>query len=335
MSENKQLTARFAAVLAVAALVGTSAFADSRPSKETRSHADGRSRIVRDRAAGRADTQRSDNRAIGSPSASAFEGRSDRSAFRRGLVYDRRADDRNRGSGSDVRNWDRDSGSPSAFNRGSNDGYRSNERSNSSFDRNRNDSRGNGNWRGGNRGSRNGSYQNGPRYSARGRVSRIDHFRGGYHVWIGGVPVPFFVPFAFFQSHHFRVGLNVNLGGYYNPLGYYDYDDTYYGGSYYGGDYYGSGYYGGGYCGGDYGGGYYGGGASSAGALRGVVESVDFRRDTLVIRNDATGRFVTMEMRDRDSDDVRPGDYVELSGDWTRAGLFVAYDIHRTDRNDR
>lgn len=202
MRENRQLAARFAAILAVAALVGTSAFADSRPSKETRSHSEGRSRIQRDRAAGGAGAQRSDNRANGSPSASAFEGRSDRSAVRGGRAYDRSADDRNQASRSGVRNLDRNSASTNVFNRSGNDRSRPIDRSNGSFDRNRGDSRGNSNWRDGNRGSRNGSYQNRQRYSTRGRVSRIDPFRGGYRIWIGGAPFPFFVPLAFYQNHH-------------------------------------------------------------------------------------------------------------------------------------
>jgi hypothetical protein len=85
----------------------------------------------------------------------------------------------------------------------------------------------------------------------------------------------------------------IRLGGYYNPLGYYDYYD---------GRYDGRGY--------------------SHGVLRGWVESVDYRRDTFVMRNEATGSFVTVLMRR--GRDVRPGDYVEVTGDWARSGLFDA-----------
>ena len=35
--------------------------------------------------------------------------------------------------------------------------------------------------------------------------------------------------------------------------------------------------------------------------------------------------------RDRRMDDVRPGDYVEFSGDWTRGGVFNAYRLDRVD----
>lgn len=35
-------------------------------------------------------------------------------------------------------------------------------------------------------------------------------------------------------------------------------------------------------------------------------------------------------MRDRRRD-VRAGDYVEVSGDWTRSGVFTAYDVDLLD----
>lgn len=114
----------------------------------------------------------------------------------------------------------------------------------------------------------------------------------GYRIWIDGAHYPFFIPSAYYHHDRFRVGLSIRLGGYYNTGGYYDYYD-----------------------------------GASAGTLIGVVESVDYRRGTFVIRNDATGSFVTVVMTGR-SFDVRPGDYVRLSGDWTRSGVFQAYDIY-------
>ncbi len=91
--------------------------------------------------------------------------------------------------------------------------------------------------------------------------------------------------------------MNINIGGYYNPGGYYD---------------------------------YYDGRAIAAGYLRGVVESVDYRRDTFVLRNDASGSFVTVVMRNR-RHQVRPGDYVELDGTWSRSGVFQARNIEYLD----
>jgi hypothetical protein len=51
-----------------------------------------------------------------------------------------------------------------------------------------------------------------------------------------------------------------------------------------------------------------------------------------VINDDISRQFVTVTMpRDRRMDDVRPGDYVEFSGDWTRGGVFNAYRLERLD----
>jgi hypothetical protein len=167
--------------------------------------------------------------------------------------------------------------------------------------------RGGDQWRGSSRSAsygRGGSYNRQP-YHAHGRVSRILPYGGGFRVWIGSAPYPFFVPRAYFRADRFRIGVDIALGGYYNPLGYYDYYDGYNGRS-------------------------YDNRAYSAGVLRGTVESVDYRRDTFVIRNEASGSFVTVEMRDRRRD-VRPGDYVEISGDWARSGVFLAYGVDLLD----
>lgn len=271
MRLNKQLTSRLAVGLAVATLVGTSAFAESRPSNETRG---GRSTVRRERAAVRSEARRGNNSSNRSINRQAGERRQQRS-------YDRnRGESRSR---SRSRSYDRDRSS------------RSRQHT----------------WRGDSR-----SYYNGGRsfynrqpgttrqpYYTRGRVSRIDSFRSGYRVWIGGAPYPFFIPSAYYHRNRFRVGLVIGLGGYYNPLGYYDY---------YGGDR------------------YYNDRAYSRAELRGIVESVDDRRDTFVVRNEATGSFVTVEMRDRRRD-VRPGDYVEIDGEWMRSGLFRAYDVELLD----
>ncbi|HEX6179117.1 MAG TPA: hypothetical protein VF057_12210, partial [Thermoanaerobaculia bacterium] len=133
-------------------------------------------------------------------------------------------------------------------------------------------------------------------YYHHGRVSRYERHGNGYRVWLSGARFPFFVPLNHWHRDRFRIGLSIRLGGYYNPLGYYDYYD----------------------------------GAYSRGALRGVVESVDYRRDTFVIRNEATGSYVTVLNSDRRRD-VRSGDYVEVVGDWSRAGVFRAYDVDLLD----
>ena len=74
----------------------------------------------------------------------------------------------------------------------------------------------------------------------------------------------------------------------------------------------------------------YGSGASSSGLLRGVVETVDYRRGTLVLRDDVSGSFVTTLIRDRRLETLRPGDYAEIAGDWTRAGVFEGLRLEDT-----
>lgn len=146
-----------------------------------------------------------------------------------------------------------------------------------------------------------------------GRVDRIVRDRHGYRVWCGGL-YPIFVPFGVWARFPLHVGLFIRFGGYWDPFGYWSvYDYSPYYGGYYDPYYYGSGAY------------------STSGVVHGVVESVDYRRGTLVINDDISRQFVTVTMpRDRRMDDVRPGDYVEFSGDW-RGGLFNAYRLERWD----
>jgi len=147
-------------------------------------------------------------------------------------------------------------------------------------------------------------------------VTRYERWNGGYRVWLGGVTYPFWVPLSYYNRYPFRVGLSIRLGGYYNSLGYYEYYDGY-----------NDGYYAGAYRD--------GGRSIAAGILRGTVESVDYRRGTFVLRNDATGNFVTVSTRDRYVRDMRAGDYIEVDGDWNRSGYFVADTVDLIDARDR
>ena len=144
-----------------------------------------------------------------------------------------------------------------------------------------------------------------------GRVERYERWNNGYRVWCGGL-YPIFVPFDVWARFPLRVGLYIGFGGYWDPFGYWTVNDY--------SPYYGNPYY------------YYDGPAYTSGTVHGVVESVDYRRGTMVINDDVSRQFVTVEMpRDRRMNDVRPGDYVEFSGDWTRGGLFDAYRLERWD----
>lgn len=342
MNKDKKL---IATSLALAAMLGTSAFAESRPSNETRRRGDASSTVRRERStearrgdasgtsvsrnSGRVPAGRVEARGeVGRGSGSYQRGdRGDRSTRgRSGQTYER--SDRNRSGSTQERSdrtYDRSdrnrSGSAESYRRG--DGNRSGthqrgdrNRSGATWDRNRSgssrggndtyrrggDSRG-GHSRGGRYESQHRSYGNRQHYHHRGRISNYARYGNGYRVWVIGAPYPFYVPLSHWHRDRFRIGLTIGIGGYYNPGGYYDYYDGYYDGY---------------------------NRAASRGELRGVVESVDYRRDTFVVRNDATGSFVTVVMRDRRGD-VRAGDYVEVSGDWTRSGVFTAYDVDLLD----
>jgi hypothetical protein len=304
---------------AVAALVGTSAIAETRHRDETRG---GSGRVERQ--------DRGDNRGGGERSA--------------------RAEQPSRVEQRSNQNWNRDRGNNnqqqqqrSNENQSRDRGNNQQQRSNGGWNRNEQQSNGNGNreqrstgnWnRGGgdNRGSSpenwnrsggrsenyyrdsnrsrsvdNSYYRNRQApYFVHGRVSRFERWNDGYRVWIGGALYPFFVSDSYWRRSPFRIGVSVRIGGYYNPLGYYDYYDGPYDSSNYG----------------------YGSSAPvTSGELRGVVESVDYRRGTLVLRDDISGNFVTTVMRGRDRtfDSLRPGDYIALGGDWVRGGVFEAY----------
>ena len=128
------------------------------------------------------------------------------------------------------------------------------------------------------------------RVSSFGRVDRFERWHGGYRVWIGGGLYPIFVPFERWRLFPLRIGLNIRFGGFWDPLGYWSvYDYSPYDG------YYNSGYgnvYG-------YNDGYNNDGYTS-GAIRGTVESIDFRRGTMVINDDTSRQFVTITLpRDR------------------------------------
>jgi hypothetical protein len=306
---NKQLALRFAAAVAVASLVGASAFAESRPSNETRGKM--RDRVV-ERNGDRNRAQRGDdspNRARAAESS--IEVRGNRSSG--GRIERDRTQQENRGDATyrrgDSQRESRTSRDRSDRDRSRNNGtWRDHSRNNDS----RNDSRSRGTYR-------DNRYRNDSRYGSRygnrspfrysGRVHRVYPYGGGYRVWLTGCQYPFYIPAFYYNRSRFRVGVSIALGGYYNSRGYYDYYDGY-----------DDGYY---------------DNRTSRGELRGVVESVDYRRETFVVRNEATGSFVTVVMRDRGRDPVRSGDYVELGGDWTRSGLFEAYRVDIVDYDNR
>ena len=269
-----------AAALAVVVLVVPSAFAEFRHSHETRGHDSARSTERHDRSS---DTRTFDR---GSRAEHSYRDNNNNNNYRNNNTYRE----------NNYRN---------------NTTYRDNNYRNNSTYRD-NSYRNNNSYRNDYRGSSRGSFDRGRPFFHEGRVTRYERWNGGYRVWLGGIAYPFFIPEARFRLFpRFSVGLSIRLGGYYNPLGYYDYYDGPY-----------DGYYSG-----------YSSPAYVAGELHGIVESVDYRRGTVLVRDTASDRIVNAVMRGDDPrfGDLRIGDYVELSGDWTRISTFDAYRVYNHD----
>src|SRR5437762_56074 len=148
-------------------------------------------------------------------------------------------------------------------------------------------------------------YRENQRINASGRISSFSHERDGYRVRLEGNDRPFWVPQSSFgnRARDLRAGISIGLGGVFRggsiyvdavswPNDGYGYDNR-------GG--YGSGY--------------------DRGFVRGVVERVDYRDGTLRVRDEASGRIITADVRSN-LRGVRRGDFVELSGQWIRGGIF-------------
>ena len=293
MNSRKNLAAQVAGAIAIAALVGTSAFAETRHLDATNgdhNRVDRSSRHERSDRSG-SQIQTHEQRGTATTAPQTYERRD---TSRNNGTWNRN-ETRNNNNGTWNRNETRNNGS--FENRSQAESYRNNNRS---YDRSQT-------YRNNNRGyDRSQTYRNNrPSYDSRGRrsdfvhgrISRYVHERGGYRIWVDGGRFPIWIPEARIGLFpRLRVGLSINFGGYYDPLGYLE--------AY---DYYNDGYY---------------GGAYSSGLLRGVVETVHYRRNTLVLRDDVSGSFVTTIIRDRRLETLRPGDYVEIAGDWSRSGVF-------------
>lgn len=293
MNKTKSLAAQVAGAVAIVTLIGTSAFAETR-------HHDGT-----ERDSGR----QSDHRSSRDSSRQSRE-RDNRSS--QGQTW-QRGESRST-SPQTFERRDNRSYSPQTYRDSRSYGQSYSSRGNTQFDRRTQADTFRNNRGSFDRGSfdRSQSFRgNRPSFDDRGRrnitlngrVSRFAHERGGYRVWIDGGRFPIWIPEARISLFpHLRVGLSLGFGGYYDPAGYleaYDYYDGGYAAPYYAGVT-----------------------AYSSGLLRGTVESIDYRNDTLVLRDDVTGNFVTTLIRDRRLESLRPGDYAEISGTWTRGGVF-------------
>ena len=185
-----------------------------------------------------------------------------------------------------------------------------------------------GGWRDG--GGNDGRYENrdrgGRSLSAQGRITNMYREQGGYRLQLDRGSQWYFVPQSAWRGSRgrnfdLRLGVSVRLGGgYYDNRGYihcadawldddYGYDDR--------GDRY------------------------RDGLVAGTVVRIDYHRHVLELRDGRSGRVVIVDLhraerrsrrsRGLDVADVRRGDYIEISGDWVRGGVFRADHIESID----
>lgn len=303
---------------AVAVMIGTSAFADSRHREGTNNDHGRASRVERSND-GRSYQRGNEGQISRSPQAArSDQGQSWRTAqqgrINRDQSFDRsqRQEERQQGAIESYRDRgsrdqqyrnndrqyrnDRQYGNNDQQYRNRDQQYRGRVDSTRRYDSRRYDQHHSGY---GNYGGSYGRYGGRSSMFREGRVDRIMHERGGYRVWLGGFGYPFWIPEARWSRFPLRLGVSIRLGGWWDPVGYYDVYDVGPMGSYY----------------------------NTAGDIHGIVESVDYRRGTVVLRDDISNSFVTIVLRGNDPrlGDLRPGDYVDLSGQWTRGGIFEAF----------
>ena len=144
----------------------------------------------------------------------------------------------------------------------------------------------------------NSGYRENQRINATGKVSSFNRERDGYRVQLDRGQ-SFWVPQSKFgnRARDLRVGVSISLGGIFR--GGSIYADAVSWPTEYG---YGNGY--------------------NQGFVRGVVERVDNRTGTVWLRDSASGRLVTADVNGRSLRSLRRGEYVELSGQWIRGGVF-------------
>jgi hypothetical protein len=175
----------------------------------------------------------------------------------------------------------------------------------------------NGDWRDS---SRNESRRS---QTMQGRVRSFSRESDGYRVQFDRDNHWYHVPQSAFRGRHneLRIGVSLRLGGYFGGDDFYADSCDFIDGAYYNDDR-------------DYrdNRGYRNGYGNDS--VSGIVERVDFRRGTMLLRDGRSGRRIEVVMaggsrnrRGVDLNDVRRGDRISLSGDWRRGGVFEAYNI--------
>jgi len=164
-----------------------------------------------------------------------------------------------------------------------------------------------------------------------GRVRSVDRDRDGYRVQLDRGDYRYFVPQSALRSRgrDLRVGVSMRFTGFLDSSNDVYVDSADFLG--YGNDDY---YYRDGNDRHRY-------GNSDREFVRGVIERVDYHRGTLLLREERSGRRVSVFMaggnrgrRGVDLEDLRRGDLVTFAGDWHRNGVFEAYRIESV-RNGR
>jgi hypothetical protein len=154
----------------------------------------------------------------------------------------------------------------------------------------------------------NNGYRENQRVTMSGKVSSFSRERDGYRVQLDRGQ-SYWVPQSTFgnRARDLRAGISISLGGIFRG-GAIQFDAV----SWPGAVAYGNGY--------GYGNGY----------VRGIVERIDYRNATLVVRDQATGRLITAEMTAGSyGRNIRQGDRVQLTGQWIRGGVFDVSSINR------
>jgi len=147
----------------------------------------------------------------------------------------------------------------------------------------------------------NNSYRENQRINVTGKVTSFSHERDGYRVQLDRGQ-SFWVPQAKFgnRARDLRVGISITLGGIFRGGSIYadavSWPDQGYG---------------------------YG---DHEAFVRGVVERVDYRTGTVWLRD--SGRLIAADVNGRALRTLHRGEYVELSGQWIRGGVF---DVARID----
>jgi hypothetical protein len=151
-------------------------------------------------------------------------------------------------------------------------------------------------------------YRDNQRVAVSGRVTSFNRERDGYRVQLDRNG-SYWIPASRLgnRARDLRVGISLNIGGIFRG-GAIGIDAV----SWPVNASYGTGY------------------GNEQGNVRGVIERVDYRSGILTLRDDATGRLLDVDTARGsrlDVNDVRPGDYVTLSGEWLGNDVFAAYRI--------